>query len=77
MQARKPETQKSIERRRSVRVALPTPYRSEFRLRNGFFDAVASDLGLCGMFVNIANSQLEGSEIDFEVLVLERLRLLH
>ena len=69
MQARQPETQKLKERRRSVRVPLSTPYRSEFRLQNGFFDAVALDLGLCGMFVNVTNPQLEGSEIDFEVRV--------
>lgn len=58
-----------IERRGSVRVPLSTPYQPEFRLQNGFFDAVTLDLGLCGMFVKVPNPQLEGSEIDFEVRV--------
>lgn len=71
-----PETQKLIERRESVRVLLSTPYRWEFRLRRGFFEAVVSNLGEGGMFVNIANPQLVGSEIDFEVQFADGLRLI-
>ncbi len=67
MQAHLTGTQSLSERRGSVRVPLSTPYRWEFRLQNGFFDAVASDLGEGGMFVNTANPQAEGSDIDFEV----------
>ena len=66
MQAQ-PKTQKLIERRGSFRVALSTPYRWKFRLQQGFFDAVVSELGECGMFVNTDNPEPEGSEIDFEV----------
>lgn len=72
----KPETDKLIERRESVRVLLSTPYRWEFRLRYGFFEAIVSDLGEGGMFVNIANPQLEGSRIDFEVQFADEMRLI-
>lgn len=67
MQTSEPETPKSTERRGSFRVPLSKSSQWEFRLKSGFFDAVASDLGEGGMFVNITDPQLEGSEIDFEV----------
>ena len=69
----KPENQKWIELRGSVRVPLSRPYRVdvgagwEYHLRSGLFEAVAADLGEGGMFVNVASPHLEGSVVDFEV----------
>ncbi len=57
----------STERRASFRVPLSRSSQWEFRLKRGFFDAVASDVCEGGMFVNVTDPQLAGSEIDFEV----------
>ena len=70
------EASDSTERRTNTRAPLSTPYRWEFRLNGGFFEGVVADLSEGGMFVNVANPQVKGLEIGFQVQFADGVELL-